>query len=297
MNEEKSVKTVSEFIDLMHEKIANISTPNEIKNIWFRGEGNNNFLTPLVPKAFRQREGHLNNKLTKTTVFEDVLNIEGSLKSSFFREAEMFLNKNGINNNDWNKYFLMQHYGMQTRLLDWTESALIALYFSISDNHFVENDSVVWLLSPHNYNKLVLNQLSNGIVQTGSIYFPQRATRIELIDEKGKLNLDELFRMYLNLDFEHNHESYEKEFYPLAIYPYHLDERMRNQKSCFTIFGNEVNGILDFKDNHKYLAKIIIDKNSKLKIRKELELLGVSERDVYPDLSGISRSIENKYNF
>lgn len=139
--------------------------------------------------------------------------------------------------------------------------------------------------------------MSNGTVQTGSIYFPQQATKIELIDKKGKLNLDELFRMYLNLDFKHSHKSYEKEFYPLAIYPYLLDERMRNQKSCFTIFGNEVNGILDFNDNHKYLTKIIIDKNSKTKIRKELELLGISERDIYPGLSGISKSIEDKYSF
>ncbi len=297
MNKEKPAKTVSEFINLMHEKIATISTPSEIKNIWFRGEGSNKIRTPLVPKSFRKRGGSLNDNLTKETIYEDVINIEGNLKASFFREAEMFLNKKGINNNNWNKYFLMQHYGMQTRLLDWTESALIALYFSISGSHFKEDDSVVWLLSPHNYNKSVLGQLSNGTVQTGSIYFPQQATKIELIDEKGKLNLDELFRMYLNLDFEHSYKSYEKEFYPLAIYPYLLDERMRSQKSCFTIFGNEVNGILDFKDNHKYLTKIIIEKNSKTKIRKELELLGISERDVFPDLSGISKSIEDKYSF
>ncbi|WP_159021494.1 FRG domain-containing protein [Formosa sp. L2A11] len=297
MNKEKSAKTVSEFIDLMHEKIATISTPSEIKNIWFRGEGSNNISTPLVPKAFRQRGGSLNDTFTKKTAYEDVINIESNLKSSFFREAEMFLNKKGINNNEWNKYFLMQHYGMQTRLLDWTESALISLYFSISDSHFKEDDSVVWLLSPHSYNKSVLSKLSNGTIQTGSIYFPQKANKIELIDKNGEFNRDELFRMYLNLDFEHNHKSYEKEFYPLAIYPYLLDERMRNQKSCFTIFGNEVNGILDFKDNHKFLTKIIIDKNSKIKIRKELELLGISERDIYPDLSGISKSIENKYSF
>lgn len=136
MNKEKSAKTVSEFIDLMHEKIANISTPREIKNIWFRGEGSNKIATPLVPKAFRQRGGSLNDNLTKDTVYEDVITIEGNLKSSFFREAEMFLNKNGINNNDWNKYFLMQHYGIPTRLLDWTESALVALYFSISGSHY-----------------------------------------------------------------------------------------------------------------------------------------------------------------
>lgn len=295
MSKESLIKTVSEFIDSMHEKIATISTPREFKNIWFRGEGSDEISTPLVPKAFRKHGGPLSNTFIKDLVFEDVINIEDNLKPSFSREAEMFLNKNRIKNNDWNKYFLMQHYGMDTRLLDWTESALIALYFSISDNSFRKDNSVVWLLSPHNFNKSVINQFSNGTVQTSSIYFPQSSKKVELIDKNGKLNLDELFRMYLLMDFDHSHDPYEKNFFPLAIYPYLLDDRMRNQKSCFTIFGNEVNGILDFENNQKYLAKITIDKHSKANIKKELEILGISERDIYPDLIGISKSIQDRY--
>lgn len=48
---------------------------------------------------------------------------------------------------------LMQHYGLPTRLLDWSESPLVALYFALSSDEDAKADAAVWVLNPMKLNK------------------------------------------------------------------------------------------------------------------------------------------------
>jgi len=51
----------------------------------------------------------------------------------------------------WSNVFAMQHHGMPTRLLDWTETFGVALFFALREG---KGDAAVWILDPYDLNQL-----------------------------------------------------------------------------------------------------------------------------------------------
>ena len=108
---------------------------------WFRGQANSEWT--LIPGIAR------NSQLVTS---------ESTLITRFKQNATMYL-VDGIPKDEWDWIFLMQHYRAPTRLLDWSESPLVALYFALVDKLQEDSDGALWCMDP-----IALNRIANGTV-------------------------------------------------------------------------------------------------------------------------------------
>jgi FRG domain-containing protein len=100
----------------------------DAKILWFRGQSDASW--GLVPKIWRKE-------------YSDADEAEMRLE---FESVGHPLTQAGSVRDKWYWYFLMQHYGAPTRILDWTTNPLAALYFVVRDP--VEVESAVWIIDP-----------------------------------------------------------------------------------------------------------------------------------------------------
>jgi hypothetical protein len=293
-SDDKPVNNLSEFFTKLNFKITTIkhtleSTPHIF---WFRGQGDSSW--PLIPKLYRKlsQSGFKDGDLFNISSFAEY---EENIDFDFFTEATSYLSKNNILSTRWNRYYLKQHYGLPTRLLDWTQNVMVALYFALYE--FTDDKSKsarIWILSPFHLNKGTIEQLYNKEISKPSIYsfcedeFDKKG---KIIDDNNLLNIERLSNKYMFIEDIEGNEV----FYPLAIKPTLLDDRMRSQQACFTIFANKINGIIqnDFKPPATYF--IDIDGNHKKEMLLQLNEIGFSQYFVYPDLDGLCHSINVRH--
>ncbi len=77
---------------------------------------------------------------------KDFLNLEKLVLTEFKRLAPPLLPIHPIDDFDW--LALAQHFGLPTRLLDWTYNPLAALWFSLSSINHIINSSEIWIFYP-----------------------------------------------------------------------------------------------------------------------------------------------------
>lgn len=246
---------------------------------WFRGHTKITYRDSLTPKIFRDEY------IPQNVVKPDT---ESSVIEEFKRVAPALAQNTPNQDDHLNWLFLMQHHGAPTRLLDWTENALVALYFAVR-NFEDGKDGELWAMYPYFLNKEGYG--FNGIAtQSNGI--------LQYLAKEPYLAITPIS------DNQERQEKLAKEFglseipqYPLALYPIMNFPRMVNQLSTFTIHPSpsilrQKNTILDlFGDNKEYLVRYIIPYASKLKLIQDLKTLGISRRTLFPDLDGLSQTI------
>ncbi|GFI66086.1 hypothetical protein IMSAG185_01695 [Lachnospiraceae bacterium] len=105
--------------------------------LWYRGE--ENAALTLVPSIQRSRRR---------------LDVERYITNDFYIRARQILDNPPAKHNYAAWVSLMQHYGLPTRMLDWSESPLIAAFFATETYRTTpETDAGVWVLAPHLLNE------------------------------------------------------------------------------------------------------------------------------------------------
>ena len=252
----------------LHSAQEAVEVALRLSQSWFRGQPKP--YGKLVPRIFRDEFSDEILQAVKP-------DLELSMFESFRRAAPAILDKTPAADDYLSWLFVMQHHGTPTRLLDWTQSALAALYFAASES--LDADGELWALYP-----VALNRKSNitGLPLSQSKVLRFLASEFAQTDRARYAN-----RLGL--------KSVPK--YPLAYAPPLLFPRMVAQRSVFTIHPKPSNGgsIPDLLPEAKHLVRYSIPAKRKAGILLELRFLGITRGTLFPDLEGLSRSVIDEH--
>jgi hypothetical protein len=165
-------------------------------------------------------------------------------------------------------YFLQQHYRMPTRLLDWTTSPLHGLHFAVTASP--GSAAEVYMMDAY---QLAHDQKAKDFLGI--------ATARHSVFEKA---LFPIFRWQGEDNFPD---------FILPVRPDYFDRRINLQRSCFT-FHVPHRSVLT-KSENKSLRMLLIPKDAKEQIKKELFLLGIDEFTVFGDLESLSSRLKTAY--
>lgn len=233
-----SAASLDEYLKIVNRESDSDALPPSV----FRGQRED---LPLLPKLAR-----LYNKRRLKGEFREV---EREMLSQFKRQAAIYTQANLT---DWDWLALAQHHGMATRLLDWSENPLLALWFAVrkepnKDKNGVPIDGVVWIFSPSSQSYIDTSRSTSPFALTSTKVLLPGHSNTRLRVQSGRFTV-------------HHFIEDKNRFVPL--------DRHNTYK--------------------KYLKKIVIPSKEFQQLRCDLDRCGINSGTMFPDLSGLAEHVE-----
>ena len=266
---EVRVKSVQEYliaVDLAFQTICNGDPIN--CELWYRGQAQTGF--DLLPTITRKIDNLQLNPLYETVFLSKFK----SLVIPYLGDLPAPPLPNGITPY-WSWLFMLRHYGLPARILDWSRDALTGLFFATdpTDPSLVEGiDATVWVLNPVILNR---NFSFHSFLQPG--YIPN-------VEEPS-----------FNIFFGPNADILSSPKPAAAIGPLNTT-RIVAQRGTFTVFPLVCNLIAlnKFEDFANYLFKIDIAWDHVKDIQTQLKHFGVTRLALYLDITTIVAEVKQQ---
>jgi len=279
-NEDSCVESLQDYINI----ILNADEYSDFR--WFRGQPETEL--SLIPKIYRK--DYDERFLTQTFRLR---------AKSRYGECPPL--------NDYPSWlFLMQHYGLPTRLLDWSASPLVAAFFAVEDRRINPTENEIEMMPKAEVialNPDILNYFERRYVgQKRQLRF--KFNSIKILNFQKHTSYDDWIDPWESETMHHFSEPFRgsysrnRPFWPenpddaiLAIKPIELDARVASQKSRFTIHGRT-----DPLENHPLAPEIlrqirICGGKKRYRFQEDLRSLGISRMTIFPDLDNLSEDL------
>lgn len=225
--------------------------------LWFRGV--NCSTHALVPKIMREGKEA-----------DAVFDRERRLLTRF-RQRSMAYWPAGYPQNDWEHLFAMQHFGMPTRLLDWSENLFVSAHFAFASAPTHEHGTcvpVVWCFDPTEWNRStpVLSEYGEAVQVLTTVDDELDAYRPETTKRRKKS--------------------------PIAMFGAHNSARIVAQRGTFMVWGNDVRPLEEIaaEQGTGRLWRMRVS-GGHADLAKALRRLGFDETMVFPELPSLSSEL------
>jgi len=201
------------------------------------------------------------------------------LENHLLRNFKKYAHRDVVSGNSfWHWMAVAQHFGLPTRLLDWTYSPFCALHFATSDLERFDTDGVVWAVNYVRAHRLLPESFRLQLEREGANVFT-----VEMLSESVR-TLQELDRL-------------REDPFVLFFEPPSIDDRIANQFAFFSVMSDPECVLDDWIARYPTVArKIIIPAELKWEIRDKLDQANITERVLFPGLDGLSKWLKRHYS-